>query len=276
MPGFPIPESPHSDQPTVDLPLRSPRCLRSHPTAAPASSASTPPAQHFASLGWEVVILTTSPDAATDNLQWLLAQHPEIDFHRVDIRQSDALADVVGTVRPSMPLHLAAQVAVTTSDTNPREDFEYQRPGLQTSWRPCGSVPPRASSASTNKEDGRYGHRACGDDAPWLPVPGIGHDPEIPVSTNTTTLFASDRDVFVFLVDDRNPIEVGKLANGEPDLMFRGFMLGTVRPAAKRQALRQCICAVLYESQPTGVSRISSNTMEPVDAATKKKKKKKA
>jgi len=49
------------------------------------------------------------------------------------------------------------------------------------------------------------------------------YDPEIPVSMETTTLFASDRDVFVFLVDDRNPIEVGKLANGEPDLMFRGF-----------------------------------------------------
>jgi len=49
------------------------------------------------------------------------------------------------------------------------------------------------------------------------------YDPETPVTLDTTTLFASDRDVFVFLVDDRNPIEVGKLANGEPDLMFRGF-----------------------------------------------------
>ena len=49
------------------------------------------------------------------------------------------------------------------------------------------------------------------------------YDPEVPVSLDTTTLYASDRDVFVFLVDDRNPIEVGKLANGEPDLMFRGF-----------------------------------------------------
>ena len=49
------------------------------------------------------------------------------------------------------------------------------------------------------------------------------YDPEIPVTMDTTTLFASDRDVFVFLVDDRNPLEVGKLANGEPDLMFRGF-----------------------------------------------------
>jgi hypothetical protein len=49
------------------------------------------------------------------------------------------------------------------------------------------------------------------------------YDPEVPVTLATTTLFASDRDVFIFLVDDRNPIEVGKLADGEPDLMFRGF-----------------------------------------------------
>lgn len=49
------------------------------------------------------------------------------------------------------------------------------------------------------------------------------YDPETPVTKDTTTLFASDRDVFVFLVDDRNPISVGTLPNGEPDLMFRGF-----------------------------------------------------
>ena len=38
-----------------------------------------------------------------------------------------------------------------------------------------------------------------------------------------TTLYASDRDQFGFLVDQRNPIEAGKLANGDPDLYFRGF-----------------------------------------------------
>lgn len=54
------------------------------------------------------------------------------------------------------------------------------------------------------------------------------YDPETPVTHDTTTLFASDRDLFMFLVDDRNPIEVGKVRNPqtgmmEPDLMFRGF-----------------------------------------------------
>lgn len=51
------------------------------------------------------------------------------------------------------------------------------------------------------------------------------YDPEAPVTIDSTTLYASDRDVFMFLVDDRNPIEVGKLANGNPDLMFRGFFV---------------------------------------------------
>ncbi len=62
-------------------------------------------------------------------------------------------------------------------------------------------------------------------------VPGVldwrtgCYDPEHPITTDTTTLFASDRDVFMFLVDDRNPIEVGKLPSGDPDLMFRGFYI---------------------------------------------------
>jgi hypothetical protein len=60
-------------------------------------------------------------------------------------------------------------------------------------------------------------------------VPGVldwrthMYDPEAPVTIDSTTLYASDRDVFIFLVDDRNPVEVGKTKTGEPDLMFRGF-----------------------------------------------------
>ena len=67
-------------------------------------------------------------------------------------------------------------------------------------------------------------------DTRWK-VPGaldwrtMKYDPEHPVSIDTTTLYASDRDVFMFLVDDRNPVEVGKLPSGDPDLMFRGFYI---------------------------------------------------
>lgn len=49
------------------------------------------------------------------------------------------------------------------------------------------------------------------------------YNPFVEVTAETTTLYASDRDVFLFLVDDTHPIEAGKLADGSPDLYFRGF-----------------------------------------------------
>src|SRR5256714_6629937 len=49
------------------------------------------------------------------------------------------------------------------------------------------------------------------------------HNPFVDVTKDTTPLYASDRDVFLFLVDDLNPIEAGRLPDGSPDLYFRGF-----------------------------------------------------
>jgi hypothetical protein len=57
----------------------------------------------------------------------------------------------------------------------------------------------------------------------WGSRHGIAYNPEVEITKQNTTLYASDRDIFLFLVDDMNPIEVGKLASGAPDLMFRGF-----------------------------------------------------
>ena len=60
-------------------------------------------------------------------------------------------------------------------------------------------------------------------------IPGVmdwstsKHNPFVNPTIDTTTLYASDRDVFMFLVDDTHPIEIGKLPNGDPDLIFRGF-----------------------------------------------------
>ena len=73
--------------------------------------------------------------------------------------------------------------------------------------------------------------RIAGDgtgDTRWK-VPGLldwstmTHNPFVEVTKDTTTLYASDRDVFLFLVDDAHPIEAGRLPNGDPDLYFRGF-----------------------------------------------------
>ena len=60
-------------------------------------------------------------------------------------------------------------------------------------------------------------------DTRWK-VPGVldwstgVYNPRVDISKDTTTLYASDRDVFLFLVDDHNPIEAGKLPDGSPDL----------------------------------------------------------
>ncbi|TCR74093.1 DUF932 domain-containing protein [Rhizobium sp. BK376] len=65
-------------------------------------------------------------------------------------------------------------------------------------------------------------------DTMWK-VPGVldwttmTHNPFVDITKDTTTLYASDRDVFLFLVDDTHPIEAGRLPNGDPDLYFRGF-----------------------------------------------------
>ena len=70
-------------------------------------------------------------------------------------------------------------------------------------------------------------------------VPGVldwsnmHYNPYVDVTRDTTTLYASDRDVFIFLVDDTHPIEAGKLPNGDPDLYFRGFYCWNSEVGAK-------------------------------------------
>jgi len=59
------------------------------------------------------------------------------------------------------------------------------------------------------------------------------YNPRVDITKDTTTLYASDRDVFVFLVDDLNPIEAGRLPDGSPDLFFRGFYAWNSEVGAK-------------------------------------------
>lgn len=75
-------------------------------------------------------------------------------------------------------------------------------------------------------------------DTRWK-VPGVlnwstgVYNPRVDITRDTTTLYASDRDVFMFLVDDLNPIEAGRLPDGSPDLFFRGFYCWNSEVGAK-------------------------------------------
>lgn len=74
--------------------------------------------------------------------------------------------------------------------------------------------------AGNGTGDTRWKVPGCID---WSSSHGVSYNPNVVITKENTTLYASDRDIFLFLVDDMHPIEVGKLDDGSPDLMFRGF-----------------------------------------------------
>lgn len=66
----------------------------------------------------------------------------------------------------------------------------------------------------------KFGDGVTGD---WK-VPGeFGQD--VPITKENTTLYASDRDMFVFLADEKNRIEVPDRRNGKPGSVARGFFV---------------------------------------------------
>ncbi|MBC7601601.1 MAG: SDR family NAD(P)-dependent oxidoreductase, partial [Ramlibacter sp.] len=114
-------------------------------------------ARHFAAKGWKVVVLDNLSRRGTEgNLKWLQEQAP-IEFERADIRDGAAVASIVQRVQPDVVLHLAAQVAVTTSVTDPREDFEINALGTFNMLEAVRQHSPQSFfiTASTNKVYGK-------------------------------------------------------------------------------------------------------------------------
>jgi len=81
-------------------------------------------ADRFASEGHDVLIFDALARPGVErNLEWLKKRHPgKISAVIGDIRDEAAVAEVAGEVQAVF--HMAAQVAVTTSLADPREDFE--------------------------------------------------------------------------------------------------------------------------------------------------------
>ncbi len=91
---------------------------------------------------------------AEANLEWLRRRHgDEWRFFRCDVRDRERTAEVVGEVRPSVVVHLAAQVAATKSLENPQDDFDINAGGtlhlLEAVRRHCPEA--RFIFASSNK-----------------------------------------------------------------------------------------------------------------------------
>jgi CDP-paratose 2-epimerase len=80
-------------------------------------------ARYFGNRNWQVTVLDNlSRDGTEDNLRWL-QDGTNFDFEQVDIRDRAAVEGVFRGKRYDAVIHLAAQVAVTTSVTDPRTDF---------------------------------------------------------------------------------------------------------------------------------------------------------
>lgn len=104
--------------------------------------------------GWQVVIVDNLSRSGTENnIEWLRSQG-EFEFAKLDIRDYEGLKRVFKNHNPlDAVFHLAAQVAVTTSVTNPREDFEINALGtfnVLEAVRETGQR-PAFFYASTNK-----------------------------------------------------------------------------------------------------------------------------
>jgi CDP-paratose 2-epimerase len=127
-------------------------------------------ALHLIKDGWHVTLLDNLSRPGTErNLKWILTRFPNrTTFVKEDVRNAAALADHVRN--QDAVLHLAAQVAVTTSLVDPDTDFDVNARGtlnlLEAVRRHNHDAP--FVFASTNKVYGKldHGNSACKETQP--------------------------------------------------------------------------------------------------------------
>jgi CDP-paratose 2-epimerase len=111
-------------------------------------------AYYFAKEGHRVVIFDNlSREGSGKNLEWIQNEY-EVDFFKGDLRKFVDLVDVFSNNgKFDLILHLAAQVAVTTSVTDPYNDFEINALGTFNLLEATRRYSPNAVLiyASTNK-----------------------------------------------------------------------------------------------------------------------------
>lgn len=133
---------------------------------------------HYAEQGHAVTVLDNlSRAGAEKNLAWIQGRC-KATFARVDLRRYEALVELVKAQGPyDLVLHLGAQVAVTLSVNDPRQDFDINALGTFNLLEALRLFNPEAFIiyASTNKvygemgehtiveSDGRYTYRDLAD-----------------------------------------------------------------------------------------------------------------
>ncbi len=93
------------------------------------------------------------------NLEAIRKEFPDYEFHYKEIED---VADTIHTLRPQLVYHFAAQVAVTTSMTNPRRDFKINAQGTFDVALAAHQIGAPVIYTSTNK--------VFGDNVNYVPI----------------------------------------------------------------------------------------------------------
>jgi CDP-paratose 2-epimerase len=123
-------------------------------------------AAHHLAQGNTVTVFDNLSRAGNEhNLRWLQTEarrtgDAALHFVQGDIRDFEMLKAAITQAQPNLVVHLAAQVAVTTSIKNPREDFEINALGTFNVLEAvrAQAQPPAVFYASTNKVYGGLEH----------------------------------------------------------------------------------------------------------------------
>ncbi len=114
-------------------------------------------ARMFSEAGWNVTVVDNLSRRGTQSNAKLLQSESGCQIIQCDIRHALELEKHIAASAPDALLHLAGQVAVTTSVVNPREDFEINAFGtlnvLEAVRKYCPHIPFLFSS--TNKVYGK-------------------------------------------------------------------------------------------------------------------------
>ena len=125
---------------------------------------------HLIADGWQATVLDNLSRPGTErNLKWLITQHPaQTTFIKEDVRNASAMAEHVKN--QDAILHLAGQVAVTTSLLDPGTDFDVNARGTLNLLEAARLHNPEAPFvfASTNKVYGKLDRNnvACKESQP--------------------------------------------------------------------------------------------------------------
>lgn len=116
-------------------------------------------ASHALTRGYELVVFDSlSREGSAENLRWLRGQG-KFRFAHGDIRNHNDITRLIQEIKPDAIFHLAGQVAMSTSITNPRNDFEINAMGTFNLLEAVRLYAPEVAViySSTNKVYGDLG-----------------------------------------------------------------------------------------------------------------------